>query len=73
VALLLQTFADAPAAGTDAVAGYAMAGDGNDRRFVVAGDGLPAAEDAGNEFANHVLPFGKRVLRFGKSADSTAK
>ena len=30
-----------------------MAGDGNDGRFVVAGFGLLAAEDAGDEFADH--------------------
>ena len=56
VTVLLQGFADATAAGTDAVAGDAVGGNGDDSRFVVAGGGFFAAEDAGNEFADHGLP-----------------
>ena len=67
VALLLQTFADAPAAAADAVAGDAVGGNGNDSRFVVTGSGLLAAEDAGDEFADHGLPFKERVERCGKA------
>ncbi len=67
VAVFLQGFADAPAAAADAVAGDAVAGDGNDRRFVVAGAGFLAAENAGNEFADHVLPFNERRGRCRKS------
>jgi hypothetical protein len=68
----LQGFADAPAAGADAVAGDAVAGDGNDSRFMLAGIGLFAAENAGNEFADHVLPFNERLSAAVESADFTA-
>ncbi len=57
VAVALQRFADAPATAADAVAGDAVVGDRDDGRFVAIGRGFLAAENAGNEFADHVLPF----------------
>jgi hypothetical protein len=60
VTVALQGFADAPAARTDAVAGDAVGGDGNDGGLMLAGRGLFAAENAGNEFSDHELPFCER-------------
>ena len=57
VAVALQRFADAPATAADAVAGDAVVGDRDDGRFVSIGLGFLAAENAGDEFADHVLPF----------------
>jgi hypothetical protein len=71
--MLLQGFADTPTTRTDAVAGDAVGGDGDDSWLVVASLGLFAAEDAGNEFADHVLPFNERVQCCVERADSTAK
>jgi hypothetical protein len=43
-----------------------VGGNGNDSRFVVTGRGLLAAEDAGDEFADHVVPFRERIARCEK-------
>jgi hypothetical protein len=52
---------------TDAVAGDAVGGDGNDGGLMLAGLGLFAAENAGNEFADHELPFWSAKALRGKA------
>ncbi len=61
VPVLLECLADATATSTNAVAGDAMGGDGDDCGFVVVALGLFAAKNTGNKFTNHVLPFSERL------------